>query len=189
MHHATTLPPAPAPGQPPLPPPYAAPRTTQVLVYHDLLGMMQHPHYVKVTPKFCKQYAAVGATIQQVRGRRAGGRACVRAGGGLTRVWEQQWLPHPPHPHPHIQYFPILPLPPSSPLPLPHPPRPPTPTPQALTAYHADVVSSRFPSTAFSPYRMPDDEAQSLLEALRRDEGLGAAAEAVAANMPAAVYS
>ena len=66
MHHATTLPPAPAPGQPPLPPPYAAPRTTQVLVYHDLLGMMQHPHYVKVTPKFCKQYAAVGATIQQV---------------------------------------------------------------------------------------------------------------------------
>ena len=32
----------------------------QVLVYHDLLGMMQHPHHAKVTPKFCKQYAAVG---------------------------------------------------------------------------------------------------------------------------------
>jgi hypothetical protein len=29
-------------------------------VYHDLLGMMQHPHHAKVTPKFCKQYAAVG---------------------------------------------------------------------------------------------------------------------------------
>ena len=27
----------------------------QVLVYHDLLGMMQHPHHAKVTPKFCKQ--------------------------------------------------------------------------------------------------------------------------------------
>jgi 3-methyl-2-oxobutanoate hydroxymethyltransferase len=35
-----------------------------VLVYHDLLGMMQHPHHAKVTPKFCKQYAAVGAVIQ-----------------------------------------------------------------------------------------------------------------------------
>lgn len=36
----------------------------QVLVYHDLLGMMQHPHHAKVTPKFCKQYAAVGSVIQ-----------------------------------------------------------------------------------------------------------------------------
>ena len=35
----------------------------QVLVYHDLLGMMQHPHHAKVTPKFCKQYGAVGAEI------------------------------------------------------------------------------------------------------------------------------
>jgi hypothetical protein len=32
----------------------------QVLVYHDLLGMMQHPHHAKVTPKFCKQFGAVG---------------------------------------------------------------------------------------------------------------------------------
>lgn len=36
----------------------------QVLVYHDLLGMMQHPHYVQVTPKFCKQFGAVGTAIQ-----------------------------------------------------------------------------------------------------------------------------
>lgn len=36
----------------------------QVLVYHDLLGMMQHPHHAKVTPKFCKQYAAIGTNIQ-----------------------------------------------------------------------------------------------------------------------------
>lgn len=36
----------------------------QVLVYHDLLGMMSHPHHAKVTPKFCKQYAHVGQTIQ-----------------------------------------------------------------------------------------------------------------------------
>jgi hypothetical protein len=36
----------------------------QVLVYHDLLGMMSHPHHAKVTPKFCKQYAQVGQAIQ-----------------------------------------------------------------------------------------------------------------------------
>ncbi|KAG1669922.1 hypothetical protein FOA52_002449 [Chlamydomonas sp. UWO 241] len=36
----------------------------QVLVYHDLLGMMSHPHHAKVSPKFCKQYASVGTTIQ-----------------------------------------------------------------------------------------------------------------------------
>lgn len=35
----------------------------QVLVYHDLLGMMQHPHHAKVSPKFCKQFSAVGVTI------------------------------------------------------------------------------------------------------------------------------
>ncbi|XP_057432899.1 3-methyl-2-oxobutanoate hydroxymethyltransferase 1, mitochondrial-like, partial [Lotus japonicus] len=35
----------------------------QVLVYHDLLGMLQHPHHAKVTPKFCKQYARVGDII------------------------------------------------------------------------------------------------------------------------------
>jgi len=36
----------------------------QVLVYHDLLGMMSHPHHAKVAPKFCKQFARVGAEIQ-----------------------------------------------------------------------------------------------------------------------------
>ena len=43
---------------------HVPPWCVQVLVYHDLLGMMQHPHHAKVTPKFCKQYAAVGAAIQ-----------------------------------------------------------------------------------------------------------------------------
>ncbi|XP_057533627.1 3-methyl-2-oxobutanoate hydroxymethyltransferase 2, mitochondrial-like [Amaranthus tricolor] len=37
----------------------------QVLVYHDLLGMLQHPHHAKVTPKFCKQYAQVGTVIDK----------------------------------------------------------------------------------------------------------------------------
>lgn len=37
----------------------------QVLVYHDLLGMLQHPHHAKVTPKFCKQYAQVGDVINK----------------------------------------------------------------------------------------------------------------------------
>ncbi|XP_027337380.1 3-methyl-2-oxobutanoate hydroxymethyltransferase 1, mitochondrial-like [Abrus precatorius] len=35
----------------------------QALVYHDLLGMLQHPHHAKVNPKFCKQYARVGDVI------------------------------------------------------------------------------------------------------------------------------
>ncbi|XP_030545558.1 3-methyl-2-oxobutanoate hydroxymethyltransferase 2, mitochondrial-like [Rhodamnia argentea] len=37
----------------------------QVLVYHDLLGMLQHPHHAKVTPKFCKHYAQVGDVINK----------------------------------------------------------------------------------------------------------------------------
>uniref|UniRef100_A0A0D3EL97 3-methyl-2-oxobutanoate hydroxymethyltransferase n=2 Tax=Oryza TaxID=4527 RepID=A0A0D3EL97_9ORYZ len=37
----------------------------QVLVYHDLLGMMQHPHHAKVTPKFCKQFGNVGHVINK----------------------------------------------------------------------------------------------------------------------------
>ncbi|XP_043716956.1 3-methyl-2-oxobutanoate hydroxymethyltransferase 1, mitochondrial-like [Telopea speciosissima] len=37
----------------------------QVLVYHDLLGMMQHPHHAKVTPKFCKQYGHIGEAINK----------------------------------------------------------------------------------------------------------------------------
>ncbi|CAG9460502.1 unnamed protein product [Pedinophyceae sp. YPF-701] len=37
----------------------------QVLVYHDLLGMMQHPHHAKVAPKFCKQFAQIGEAVQE----------------------------------------------------------------------------------------------------------------------------
>eukprot|EP00494_Astrolonche_serrata_P030804 UN31072 len=37
----------------------------QVLVYHDLSGMLNHPHHETFVPKFCKQYADVNATIQQ----------------------------------------------------------------------------------------------------------------------------
>lgn len=37
----------------------------QVLVYHDLLGMLQHPHHAKVTPKFCKQFGNVGDVINK----------------------------------------------------------------------------------------------------------------------------
>jgi len=43
----------------------AGPRCSgQVLVYHDLLGMMAHPHYRRVTPKFCKKFALVGRQVQ-----------------------------------------------------------------------------------------------------------------------------
>eukprot|EP00735_Rhodelphis_limneticus_P004261 TRINITY_DN15831_c0_g1::TRINITY_DN15831_c0_g1_i1::g.22468::m.22468 TRINITY_DN15831_c0_g1::TRINITY_DN15831_c0_g1_i1::g.22468 ORF type:complete len:374 (+),score=88.91,sp/O82357/PANB1_ARATH/58.05/3e-116,Pantoate_transf/PF02548.10/3e-102,PEP_mutase/PF13714.1/0.00039,PEP_mutase/PF13714.1/1.5e+03 TRINITY_DN15831_c0_g1_i1:116-1237(+) len=37
----------------------------QVLVYHDMLGMLQHPHHAKVVPKFMKAYAHVGVVIQK----------------------------------------------------------------------------------------------------------------------------
>ena len=59
----------------------------QVLVYHDLLGMMQHPHHAKVTPKFCKQYGAVGAAISEALARYA---AEVEAGAFPT----QQFSPY-----------------------------------------------------------------------------------------------
>eukprot|EP00759_Apiculatamorpha_spiralis_P046200 PhF_6_TR42733/c1_g1_i2/m.64577/K00606/panB; 3-methyl-2-oxobutanoate hydroxymethyltransferase len=36
----------------------------QVLVYHDMLGLLHHPHHAKFCPKFCKQYANVGAVVR-----------------------------------------------------------------------------------------------------------------------------
>ena len=41
----------------------------QVIVFHDLLGFLQHPHHAKVSPKFCKQYANVGETSQRALGQ------------------------------------------------------------------------------------------------------------------------
>lgn len=42
----------------------AGPHTSgQVLVYHDLLGVMHHPHHAKHVPSFCKQYAQLGTQI------------------------------------------------------------------------------------------------------------------------------
>ena len=37
----------------------------QVLVYHDMLGMMSHPHHDEFMPKFCKRYAQVGHAITE----------------------------------------------------------------------------------------------------------------------------
>jgi 3-methyl-2-oxobutanoate hydroxymethyltransferase len=37
----------------------------QVLVYHDLLGMMAHPHHTNVAPKFSKQYAQLGNIVDE----------------------------------------------------------------------------------------------------------------------------
>jgi len=37
----------------------------QVLVYHDMLGMMSHPHHEEFMPKFCKSYAQVGHAITE----------------------------------------------------------------------------------------------------------------------------
>ena len=35
----------------------------QVLVYHDMLGMQNHPHHQEFVPKFCKQYVNLGHDI------------------------------------------------------------------------------------------------------------------------------
>lgn len=44
----------------------AGPGTSgQVLVYHDMLGMLSHPHHEQFVPKFCKQYAQVGESIMK----------------------------------------------------------------------------------------------------------------------------
>jgi 3-methyl-2-oxobutanoate hydroxymethyltransferase len=36
----------------------------QVLVFHDMLGMLSHPHHEAFVPKFCKRYAQIGHEIQ-----------------------------------------------------------------------------------------------------------------------------
>eukprot|EP00526_Cylindrotheca_closterium_P016873 CAMPEP_0113606284 /NCGR_PEP_ID=MMETSP0017_2-20120614/2773_1 /TAXON_ID=2856 /ORGANISM="Cylindrotheca closterium" /LENGTH=313 /DNA_ID=CAMNT_0000514819 /DNA_START=204 /DNA_END=1145 /DNA_ORIENTATION=- /assembly_acc=CAM_ASM_000147 len=36
----------------------------QVLVFHDMLGMLSHPQHDQFVPKFCKKYAQVGLAIQ-----------------------------------------------------------------------------------------------------------------------------
>ena len=37
----------------------------QVLVYHDMLGLMSHPHHQQFVPKFCKQYASLGDDVRE----------------------------------------------------------------------------------------------------------------------------
>ncbi|CAM9614201.1 unnamed protein product, partial [Pylaiella littoralis] len=37
----------------------------QVLVYHDMLGMLQHPHHGQFVPRFCKSYASVGDEVRR----------------------------------------------------------------------------------------------------------------------------
>lgn len=42
----------------------AGPNTSgQILVYHDLLGIMNHPHHEKYVPSFCKKYANLGFNV------------------------------------------------------------------------------------------------------------------------------
>eukprot|EP00903_Cladosiphon_okamuranus_P014288 g13271.t1 len=37
----------------------------QVLVYHDMLGMLQHPHHEQFVPRFCKSYASIGDEVRR----------------------------------------------------------------------------------------------------------------------------
>lgn len=44
----------------------AGPHTNgQVLVYHDLLGILHHPHHEKHVPSFCKRYSKLGGEINE----------------------------------------------------------------------------------------------------------------------------
>lgn len=38
-------------------------RDRQVLVYHDMLGMLQHPHHEQFVPRFCKSYGSIGEEV------------------------------------------------------------------------------------------------------------------------------
>lgn len=40
----------------------------QVLVYHDMLGILNHPHHAKVAPKFSKVFAELGSKIHDAIG-------------------------------------------------------------------------------------------------------------------------
>lgn len=40
----------------------------QVLVYHDMLGILSHPHHAKVAPKFSKLFAELGPQIHDAIG-------------------------------------------------------------------------------------------------------------------------
>eukprot|EP01018_Ginkgo_biloba_P025904 Gb_25484 [translate_table: standard] len=87
----------------------------QVLVYHDLLQMMQHPHHAKVTPKFCKPYGNIGAAIND-----------------------------------------------------------------ALSKYREEVVSHKFPSADYNPYRIGESNMDDFINELQK-KGLYKAAKAAAA--------
>nr|ABK27022.1 unknown [Picea sitchensis] len=87
----------------------------QVLVYHDLLQMTQHPHHAQVTPKFCKAYGNIGIAVNE-----------------------------------------------------------------ALCKYREEVVSQKFPSAAYTPYRIDQSSVETFIAELSK-RGLGKAAQAAAA--------
>ena len=76
----------------------------QVLVYHDLLGSLHHPHHAVHVPKFCKVFEDVG----------------------------------------YMTY-------------------------KGLADFRNQVKAQEFPSCAFSPYAMPDDEKTKFAESLEHD--------------------
>ena len=80
-------------------------RVLQVLVYHDLLGIMHHPHHEKHVPSFCKRYAKLGGEI-------------------LT----------------------------------------------ALVEYNTEVKASLFPTEAYSPYKMSEEETNKFIALMKIDE-------------------
>lgn len=57
-------------------------------MYHDMLGMLQHPHHAQFVPRFCKNYANVG---EEVRCRLVG----VSREHGRELARKRGWMPVP----------------------------------------------------------------------------------------------
>ena len=145
----------------------------QVLVYHDLLGMMQHPHYVKVTPKFCKQYASVGTVIQEAlqsyRDEVGHSPALLQQDTSLSQL----------HPHEHQQGIGSTLLKAWQCI------------SQSMEAIHGltrcwlnpwrlcmQVAGRQFPGPKHTPYKIADKEVHQM-ERVLREEGFDAAADCV----------
>jgi hypothetical protein len=164
----------------------------QVLVYHDLLGMMSHPHHAKVgctqclprTAPACLTHArttqppqlllAPAATLPAAAPGAAPACGKAHAAGRPARPAAHSTLTHPPA---HPTYL---------------PPAAPQVTPKfckqyarvgeiiqgALQQYREDVSAGHFPGRQYSPYKIPPAEVEALVGELRQ-RGMAQVAHAV----------
>jgi hypothetical protein len=143
-------------------------------VYHDLLGMMQHPHHAKVTPKFCKQFGAVGeVSLRLFSGSHSHFKrtsSCKHL-AAECRICSMPWRLKTLRKHTYqttrtatsaaiVQMVWVRPQ----------------AVQQALGQYREEVEGGSFPSAAFSPYQIADEHRAAAAEAARAEGFLAAAA-------------